>query len=91
VPPHLIVPELDPAASAVILRMLAKQPQDRFADHAALEVALAELQSRGGQVAAGGGSPTFTHHSAPTEVSPDKPPRRTLLNILGWRRSDSKN
>jgi len=40
VPPHHLVPELDPGASAVILRMMAKEPTQR---HATYEELLADL------------------------------------------------
>jgi ferredoxin/tRNA A-37 threonylcarbamoyl transferase component Bud32 len=87
-PPQEIVPDLPAAVSAVILRMLAKKPENRFQDYADLRAALLELQAIPERPASSASLGGTTSSSRGTEVSPAEPaPRRTLLSILGWRRS----
>lgn len=44
IPPHEIVPDLHPMASAIIQMMMAKSPSDRFQSYEELENALGDLQ-----------------------------------------------
>lgn len=45
VPPHQVVPELDERVSKVILKMMAKKPQDRYQTYEELTTDLSQLQS----------------------------------------------
>jgi len=82
VPPHQLVADLDPAASAVIARMLAKQPADRFPDYDALLRALLDLQARAGRPPAPPAGLGST--SEPTATS-----KKSWLSVLGWRRAEN--
>ena len=48
VPPSHLVADLDPAISAVICRMLAKDPSQRYSDHQELIAALTRIETRSG-------------------------------------------
>lgn len=52
VPPDQVTPSVGPALSAVVLRMMAKKPDDRYPSYQSLSDALAEVTA-GGQAASG--------------------------------------
>jgi WD40 repeat protein len=59
VPPHLLVPGLDPAVSNVILTMMAKEPGQRFQEYEQLLKALAELTPKTPPAAAAASGRSF--------------------------------
>jgi hypothetical protein len=73
VPPHQLLPHLHPAVSALILRLLAKAPADRFATYADL---IAALDQVGRQLTSGGDTPT------PALPPPDGSSQRRRLSFL---------
>jgi len=94
-PPHKLMPELPPAVSALILKMLAKQPADRFADYEELSAALTGLRQsfKSGAAAPGGaGEPQAapvpdagSSREVPLPAAdPNKPAKRTVV-IRGRR------
>ena len=94
-PPHLLVPEVDPAASAVIARMMAKKREDRYADYRELIAALAGLEaaSRRAESAPAVGHSTDSPSATLSPSAADRPAasRRTFLSILGWRKAETKS
>ena len=61
-PPRELRPELPPALEAVILRLLAKEPDDRFATASAVKAALAAIPLEGAALSA-------RRHNLPAEVT----------------------
>jgi CheY-like chemotaxis protein len=60
VPPHRLVPALDPAVSRVILRMLEKDPDDRHPTYAELQADLADLMGQDARQATPSSDPGST-------------------------------
>lgn len=90
-PPHLVNPTISPALTQVILRCLAKNPQERFPNAASLAVALTDAlhmpapdDLRRAAFVAGGAPSIAAPRSEPplTPVPPSRRPRRSNLRLV---------
>jgi WD40 repeat protein len=72
--PHELRPDLPPAVSALISRLMSKRPEDRFATPVELARALSRLQ--------GGQTPSATPPTPPPAPRPKVPPRAGLVRQL---------
>lgn len=70
-PPHLAVPGLDPLYSEIALKMLSKDPRERYQSYEDLLAALSMLQTKGDSAVAVGGSSTQHAVLAAVATTPD--------------------
>lgn len=72
-PPHQVVPGVDPALVPIVLKMLAKRPEERFQTYAELVDALAALEAQEGRSIACPSGSAFDLSVSPLESSVDRP------------------
>jgi eukaryotic-like serine/threonine-protein kinase len=76
-PPRAQRPEIPPALDALVVKMLAKNPEDRFPDMTALMGAL--KLAAGTSLDVRGPSPDILHQTTSPAPSADEPPRKAEL------------
>jgi serine/threonine protein kinase len=83
-PPHELVPGVDPAASAVVLRMMAKDPNQRYQDYGEL---LADLDRLRVQTEEACGNSSSTHVALRASTQPQAGSRPSLWRsfVRRWR------